>query len=148
MTENKFEVRNPLFREYILKKIEGQHFMKLVGFEITSIESGRIKGHMPIELKHKQQHGFIHGGVTATLLDIVMGFSAYSLVAEGQGVVTANLDIDYLQPGVGEELLAEGWVNKMGSKLAFCGASLYVMEKGEKKLIATGKSIMAVISGS
>ena len=121
--------------------------MKLVGFEIDSIEPGKVEGRMKIDLKHKQQHGFLHGGVSATLLDIVMGFSAYSLVSDDQGVVTANLDVDFLHPGIGEEVIARGRVDKMGSKIAYCSADLCTVSDGEEVLVAKGKSLMAVIQG-
>ena len=145
--QESYTPRNPDFHAYILKKIEGQHFMRLVGFEIDRIEAGRVEGHMKIDLKHKQQHGFLHGGVTATLLDIVMGFSAYSLVDKNQGVVTANLDVDFLHPGVGEEVIARGRVDKIGSKLAYCSADLFVRSGDEEMLVAKGKSLMAIIQG-
>lgn len=140
-----FKAVNPRFRENIKEKLKGQHFMHLVGFDLTDIALGMVTGEMPIEQQHLQQFGFVHGGVTSTLMDITMGFAAYSLVPEGSGVVTANLSVDYHYPGIGESLLAIGKVEKPGGKMFFCSGELYVVSKGEKKLIATARSIMAVI---
>lgn len=140
-----FIVKNQNFKENIREKLKGQHFMHLVGFDLTEIEAGLIKGEMPIEQKHLQQFGFVHGGVTSTLMDITMGFAAYSLVSQGEGVVTANLSVDYHHPGIGDSLLAVGKVEKPGSKMFFCSGELYAISNGESKLIATARSIMAVI---
>lgn len=140
-----FKVINPNFRENIIEKLKGQHFMHLVGFDLTDMQLGMVKGKMPIEQKHLQQFGFVHGGVTSTLMDITMGFAAYSLVPENSGVVTANLSVDYHYPGQGDELLAIGKVEKPGSKMFFCSGELYSVTANEKKLIATARSIMAVI---
>ncbi|MBR9859600.1 PaaI family thioesterase [bacterium] len=143
----KLKPRNPDFVTTIHKKLEGQYFMKLVGFEITDIKAGQITGRLKVEQKHKQQHGFVHGGVTATLMDIVMGFAAYSLVEENQGVVTANLDVDFHHPGITDELEVIGKVDKPGKMLSFCSAEIYALNGEERTRIATAKSIMATIKG-
>lgn len=67
---------NPDFRADIKEKLERQEFMKLMGFEVTKIEVGRVEGELVLEQKHKQHKGFAHGGVIATLADIVAGFAA------------------------------------------------------------------------
>jgi acyl-coenzyme A thioesterase PaaI-like protein len=54
-----FIPQNPNFKELILEKLNGQHFMHHIGFELTSIEPGEVKGEMQIEEYIKQQTGFI-----------------------------------------------------------------------------------------
>jgi len=51
---SKFEVRNPDFEVNIREKLKGQHFMHLMGFDLTKIEAGRIEGEMPLDQKHMQ----------------------------------------------------------------------------------------------
>lgn len=144
MTE-KFIIKNPNFEKTIREKLKGQHFMHHIGFDLSRIEAGRIEGEMPLKQIHLQQFGFVHGGLTATLMDIVMGFAAYSLMPSDLGVVTANLSIDYLNPGEGESIKAIGEVEKMGSKLVFCTAKIYCLNKGVEVQIASARSIMAVV---
>lgn len=141
----KFEARNPKFKETILEKLKGQHFMHHIGFNLSNIELGRITGEMALEQKHLQQFNFVHGGVTATLMDITMGFAAYSLLPEGFGVVTANLSIDFLNPGMGERIVAIGEVEKSGEKLIFCKARIFTYKDGIETQIASARSVMAVI---
>ena len=122
--------------------------MHLMGFDLTTIEAGKVTGEMDLKQDHMQQFGFVHGGVTATILDITMGFSAYSLCAVGYGTVTANISVDYLKPGDGDRIIAIGEVEKAGKSMMFCTGKVYVEKAGEKVLIATARSIMAVIDSA
>jgi uncharacterized protein (TIGR00369 family) len=131
-TMNKFECLNPDFREDIKEKLQRQFFMKLMGFQLDSIELGEVKGSLKIEEKHLQQNYFVHGGVMATASDIVMGFAAYSVVPKNFGVVTTDLSMSYMNPGIGDTLVAEGRVVKTGGQLVFCEADVYVLKDGVK----------------
>lgn len=141
-----FIPQNPNFKELILEKLNGQHFMHHIGFELTSIEPGEVKGEMQIEEYIKQQTGIIHGGATATFADLVMGFAAYSLVKLDQVVVTADLRVSYLNPGIGERVIAKGWVIKPGSKLIFCEGEIVTIKNGIETLIAKASATMAVVN--
>ncbi|SIQ98469.1 PaaI family thioesterase [Pontibacter lucknowensis] len=138
---------NPDFRADIKEKLERQEFMKLMGFEVTRIEVGRVEGELVLEQKHKQHKGFAHGGVIATLADIVAGFAAVSLVPRGHHVVTAEIKVSYFHPGVGDKLIAKGFVLKQGRKLNFCEAEVYVVKGAEEPLlIAKASASMANIA--
>lgn len=138
---------NPDFRADIKEKLERQEFMKLMGFEVTKIEVGRVEGELVFEQKHKQHKGFAHGGVIATLADIVAGFAAVSLVPKGHHVVTAEIKVSYFHPGVGDKLLAKGYVLKQGRKLNFCEAEVYVVKGSQEPLlIAKASASMANIA--
>lgn len=137
--------KNPEYEKTIREKLKGQHFMHLMDFEILDIKAGSIRGQLSFETKHKQQFGFLHGGVTSTISDIVMGFAAYSLMPLDKGVVTANLNVNYFHPGKGPLIEAIGWVEKVGGKMVFCKAEIYNIEKTDRQLIAVAQSVMAVI---
>ncbi|PKV75320.1 PaaI family thioesterase [Pontibacter ramchanderi] len=138
---------NPDFRADIKEKLERQEFMKLMGFEVTKIDVGRVEGELVLEQKHKQHKGFAHGGLIATLADIVAGFAAVSLVPKGHHVVTAEIKVSYFHPGVGDKLLAKGYVLKQGRKINFCEAEVYVVKgAAEPLLIAKASASMANIA--
>jgi uncharacterized protein (TIGR00369 family) len=119
--------------------------MHLIGFDLTRIEFGVVEGQMNLENKHLQQFGFVHGGATSTILDITMGFAAYSVVPIEKGVVTANISIDFLNPGDGDKIIAIGEVEKAGNKLVFTHGRVFTEKDGRRKLIATARSVMAII---
>ena len=136
---------NPNFKERVRTYIQKQHFLEYVGFEITDIEEGRIEGFLEIKQFHKQQRDFVHGGLVATLADVVAGFAAYTLVPEDHHVVTAELKVSYLNPGLGDTLMAKGWVLKQGKKMNFCESEVWSVNGDQKTLIAKATTTMATI---
>jgi uncharacterized protein (TIGR00369 family) len=141
-----FKIQNPEFRQAILEKIKGQHFMHHIGFEINTIEPGLIVGGMPIMPHLKQNTGFLHGGLVATLCDIVAGFSASSLLPPGHHVVTGELKVSYLNPGIGNWVEAKGYVLKQGRKIYFCEAEIWTHQAGGNVLVAKASTTMIVVS--
>lgn len=137
---------NPDFEIDIRTKLERQEFMQLLGFQVTQIEAGYIEGELKLEQKHKQHRGFAHGGVIATLADIVAGFAAATLIPKQHHVVTAELKVSYFRPGVGDKLVAKGNVIKQGRKLNFCEAEVFIVKGDEAPLlIAKATTTMATI---
>ncbi|ARS35110.1 PaaI family thioesterase [Pontibacter actiniarum] len=138
---------NPDYEADIRVKLERQEFMRLLGFNVTKIEVGRIEGELVLEEKHRQHKGFTHGGVIATLADVVAGFAAVSLVPRDHNVVTAEIKVSYFHPGLGDKLLAKGYVVKQGRKLNFCEAEIYAVKgTAAPLLIAKASTSMATIT--
>lgn len=70
-----------------------------------------------------------------------------SLVPKGHHVVTAEIKVSYFHPGVGDKLLAKGYVLKQGRKLNFCEAEVYVVNGSQEPLlIAKASASMANIA--
>ena len=125
----------------IRRKLQRQHFMHLIGADLTHIAAGRVEAELPLQQQHQQHTGFAHGGLVATLADLVAGFAAVTLVPDGTGVVTVELKISYLHPGVGQRLRAVGWVLKAGRRLHFCESEVWC----DDLLIAKATATMAVV---
>ena len=125
----------------IREKLKKQGFMHLIGADLTRIEPGRIEVALPFGPQHQQQRGFAHGGLVATLADLAAGFAAVTLVPDGVGVVTVELKVSYLNPGVGSQLKAIGWVLKAGRRLHFTEAEVWC----DSVLIAKATATMAVV---
>ena len=125
----------------IRRKLERQHFMHLIGANLTVITSGRVEAELALQQQHQQQRGFAHGGLVATMADLVAGFAAVTLIPDNHGLVTADLRVSYLHPGVGQRLRAIGWVLKAGRRLHFCEAEVWC----DELLIAKASATMAVI---
>lgn len=137
---------NPNFEDYVRLKIERNKFMQQIGFQINEIKEGVVNGELEIKEMHEQQNGFVHGGVISTLCDMACGFAAYSLVPDGVQVFTVEIKVSYLRPGIGQKILAKGWVLKAGRQFHNCESELYVDNNGELKLIAKATSTMAVVN--
>ncbi|CAN5579035.1 PaaI family thioesterase [soil metagenome] len=129
----------------IEKYLKSQHFMIHIGFELNIIESGRTEGWLKLEKIHQQQTGLVHGGVIASLADVVAGFAAYTVVHPEHHVVTAEIKISYFYPGQGEMLQAIGYVVKSGKKFNFCESEIFAVNNDQRKLIAKASSTMATV---
>ena len=125
----------------IRRKLERQHFMHLIGADLTRIELGRIEAELALGQQHQQQRGFAHGGLVATMADLAAGFAAVTLVPDGVGVVTSDLKVSYLNPGVGTRMKAIGWVLKAGRRLLFCEAEVWC----DDLLVAKASATMVVV---
>jgi uncharacterized protein (TIGR00369 family) len=125
----------------IRRKLVRQNFMHLIGADLTLITPGRVEAELQMGEQHLQQRGFAHGGLTATLADLVAGFAAVTLIPDNYGLVTSDLKVSYLNPGVGSRMKAIGWVLKAGRRLHFCEAEVWC----DDVLIAKATATMAVI---
>ena len=136
---------HPDFRNYVREKIAVNKFMHAIGFDITEINPGEVIGVLPFKEMHEQQDGFLHGGITSALCDIVTGFAAYSLVDRGQRVFTVESKVCYLRPGKGSKYTVRGWVVKPGRRFHFCEGELFYEENGERIVVARSTTTMAVV---
>jgi len=133
------------YKERIEEFLKRQHFMKHVGFSLNVIEKGRTEGEMEVKQIHHQQKGLVHGGVIATLADITAGFAAYTMVPPDHHVVTGEIKISYLNPGLGKRLRSVGWVLKSGKRLQFCEAEVFDIRDDGEVLIAKATTSMVVL---
>lgn len=72
--------------------------------------------------RHLNQHGRVHGGVIATMIDVAMG-SAVAAGSEG-APVTVALTVTYLEPGQSGRLEAFARVRKRGKRLTVVEAEV------------------------
>ncbi|MBL0308196.1 MAG: PaaI family thioesterase [Bacteroidetes bacterium] len=142
----KQESRNPEFKKYTEQKIAGNKFMNYLGFVFSRIEAGFVEGTMDFLEIHEQQNGWLHGGVTSALLDIVQGFAAYTLVTAEQQVFTVEAKVSYFNPGTAKRFFVRGSVAKPGNRFHFCeGEVYYLKEDGVEVIVAKGSSTMVIV---
>lgn len=141
----KLQLDNPRLKKIIVERLNKNHFMHHIGFKLTKIISGYVEGELIIKPYHSQQNNFTHGGVTATIADIVSGLASYTILDEKNHVLTAEIKISYFNPGVGKKLIAKGWVLKQGGRLHFCESEVWAVKDKEEILIAKATTTMAVV---
>lgn len=85
--------------------------------------------------------GSVHGGVLASMVDIVMLVAIFAEMREGeQPAGTAELGITYLRQSHGEHIYAEGKVVKRGRQLALVEVDI---TDDEGRLCARGRTLYA-----
>lgn len=136
---------NISYKELVQEKFKKNKFSHFIGFELTKIEEGFVEGELVLKEQHLQQNNFAHGGIILTLCDVVAGFAAFTMVQNHQHVVTAEIKVSCLRPGIGEKLIARGRVLKPGRQIHFCESELWAVSEGKEQLIAKSSSSMAVM---
>jgi uncharacterized protein (TIGR00369 family) len=84
----------------------------------------------------------VHGGMVATLLDTAMGGACWSVLADDESFLTADLRVEFLRAARPGTLRADGVVVQRNRRVAFCSADLY--QDGE--LIATARCTQIIRS--
>ena len=83
-----------------------------------------------IASKHANARGNAHGGLLLTLADIALGYTAEASSDPPLALTTVNITGDFTGPAqVGDWLLAEVDIQKIGRRLVFANAYLVVGEE-------------------
>ena len=102
-------------------------FVEYLGFELLRFEKGEAEIAVALRDELTNSWGVAHGGVTMTLLDVVMAHAARSPdetgIAESSGVVTVEMKTSFMRPGLGR-LVGSGRRLHRTASMAFCEASL------------------------
>lgn len=133
---------NPL---KILQKYKGQEFsdtpspfMKWLKPVILSAESGKLSFRYTVREEMTNPMGGLHGGVTAAIIDDVIGATIFSL-NESHFYTTLNNVIDYFAPAkAGDFIIADTLVIKKGKQIINVQCEVWNEEKN--RLIARGHS--------
>ena len=98
----------------------------MLGAEVGSIEPKRMTLRLMPREFHYNPLGSMHGGVTATLLDSVMGCAVHATLPQGRGYTTLEIKVNYLRAitDATGEVTAEGWVVHAGRQAAMAEARL------------------------
>ncbi|MCG6885189.1 MAG: PaaI family thioesterase [Silicimonas sp.] len=122
-----------------------QGLMASFGAELLSVDAGRVVIAAPVKDEVSQQHGAVHAGLTFALGDSAAGYSALTLLAGETEVMTVEMKINLLRPGLGTRLVAEGGVVKAGRRLSVVRAEVFAEGDGGRKLIALLQGTMVPV---
>lgn len=108
-----------------------------LGIELEKISSGSATLRMQVREEFTQNHGVVHGGAIASLIDSATAFAIISLLAPKERVTTVDLTISYLRPVTQGKLICTATVRRAGKRLLVVSAD--ALDSGGK-LIATALS--------
>jgi uncharacterized protein (TIGR00369 family) len=124
-------------RERIERALASVPFARLLGLQVDSVAPGFAVMTLPVRDDHKQNHGVVHGGAIASLIDSSMAFAIIPLLGEKEGTTTVDLTIHYLRP------LTEG-VAKSAARVVRAGRRVIVVSAEvfdhKEQLVATAVS--------
>jgi uncharacterized protein (TIGR00369 family) len=121
----------------IQKAIDTVPFARLLGVELDAIDRGTATLGLTIRQELTQNHGVVHGGVVASLIDTATAFAIISLLAPREKVTTVDLTISYLRPLTSGRVTALARVVRSGRRILVVSADVL---DGDGKLAATALS--------
>jgi len=102
-----------------------QGMMATLGVEVITVEPGRVQLALRHDDRFTQQHGFLHAGAVASVLDSACGYAAYSVMPPDAEVLTVTYTINLLAPAAGERFTMTGQVVRAGRTLVVCRAEAF-----------------------
>jgi uncharacterized protein (TIGR00369 family) len=140
-------------------------FIKHCRFEADDIRPGYFQFRVRIEDYHRQQDGFIHagvmatmavswppwrchghhGGVMATMADHTAGYAAFTTVAEEFQILTIEFKINFLKPAYRDVLICRSKVIRGGNSIIVSESEVFDERDGVEFLAAKAMvTLMAV----
>jgi acyl-CoA thioesterase len=116
-------------------------FLTDMGVEFLGMENGEATLALNLQPRHMNSWHVTHGGVTMTLLDVVMSMAGRSLYPDAQAGVTVDMNASFLQPGgiAGTRLIAKGKAYHRSTTMCFCEAEVWHGDKLVAKAMGTFK---------
>ncbi|MGH1368675.1 MAG: PaaI family thioesterase [Maritimibacter sp.] len=134
MTE--FIARNPDYASAVRASFEGQTMMDTLGARLLDVAPGTVTITSSIPPTTLQQQGIAHAGLAFSIGDNAAGYASLSLLPAGFEVVTSEMKIHLLAPGVGDQFVAIGRVLKPGRKLMIAESEVWAETGADRRLIA------------
>jgi uncharacterized protein (TIGR00369 family) len=128
-----------------LAKDYSRGFIKHCRFEADVIRRGTFHSRVSIEACHRQQDGFIHAGVMATMADHTAGYAAFTTVPEDYQILTIEFKVNFLRPAYGERLLCRSRIIREGLQIIIGESEVFDQRGDEEALVAKALvTLMAV----
>ena len=120
-----------------------QGMMTTLGVEVVAVEPGRVEMSLPHDDRFTQQHGFLHAGAVASVLDTACGYAAYSVMPPESAVLTATYTVNLLAPAAGERFSITGEVVRAGRTLVVCRGEAFA--DGDQRPFAVMQATMTAV---
>lgn len=100
-------------------------YAKLLGIEIEDVGMGTATLTLAVRKELTQNHGVVHGGAIASLIDTAMAFAIIPLLSVKEKVTTVDLTISYLRPVTDGQMRASAKVIRAGRRLISVSAEVF-----------------------
>lgn len=122
-----------------------QGFPAHCGFHVERVEPGVFHTGLAVRPEHRQQDGFVHAGVLATLADHTAGYAAYTLISEDRRILTIEFKINFLKPAMGDAVRCHARVLSPGRTVLVAESEVFASGSGAERLAAKATvTLMAV----
>jgi uncharacterized protein (TIGR00369 family) len=141
--------KDPRFEARVRDSFANQTFMATLGASLLRVTPGEVSIVLPVREALTQQHGSVHAGALASVLDSAAGYAALSLMPAGAAVVSVEFKLNLLEPATGERIEARARVLRSGRTLTACVAEAWAIDSaGSEKLVAILQGTMMCLVGN
>ncbi len=143
-----FELSDPNFEPRVRASFARQRVMETFGARLLGVAPGEVEIGLDFREDLTQQHGYLHAGVVAALVDSACGYAALSLAPAGAEVLSIEFKLNLLSPAAGESFAAWARVVRAGRNVTVCAGDFYARRGGgDEKLVATMLGTMMTVGG-
>lgn len=111
-------------------------WVKQQGLEILEVEEGRVKARLPQDPAQQFFSGAMCGQSLMSAVDTVMSMAIHTYPRPSKGTVSQNNQ--FLRAAIGDDMIVEARVLKMGKTLAY--GETHVVFEGSGKLVVHATS--------
>jgi uncharacterized protein (TIGR00369 family) len=119
-------------------------FIEYCQLEAVAVKKGFFQSRVNIKEHHRQQDGFVHAGVMATMADHTAGYSAFTIVPEDYQILTIEFKVNFLKPAYGDSLICNSKVIREGNQIIISESEVFDSREGEDTLVA--KAIVTLMA--
>jgi uncharacterized protein (TIGR00369 family) len=142
-----FEPADPRYAERVRASFARQGAMRLVGAELLEVAPGYCAIALVPRPEVAQQHGYVHAGVVAAIVDSAGGYAGFTLFPTDASVLTVEYKLNLLAPATGDRLIAEGFVVKPGRTLVITRGEVHAERDGTRTLVALMQQTLMIMRG-
>jgi uncharacterized protein (TIGR00369 family) len=142
-----FEPADPRYAERVRASFARQGAMRLVGAELLEVAPGYCAIALIPRPEVAQQHGYVHAGVVAAIVDSAGGYAGFTLFPTDASVLTVEYKLNLLAPATGDRLIAEGFVVKPGRTLVITRGEVHAELDGTRTLVALMQQTLMIMRG-
>ncbi|HUQ94064.1 MAG TPA: PaaI family thioesterase [Bryobacteraceae bacterium] len=106
------------------KRMEGMPFHELVGLRIAKVHPDGVTVEVPMRQELRNGAGVLHGGVSATLVDVAVGFAIARHFGGKREFTTTELKINYFRPIAQGKVAARSKLLRVGKHLVIASVEL------------------------
>lgn len=122
---------------------QGVPYNRVLGIKVEELKRGYARCRIPFrdELIGDPLRPAIHGGVISAFADTICGAAVFTQLRPGDRCSTVDLRIDYLRPGLNQDLRCEATVLRLGNQVAVTSGRVY-QDGGDD--IASAKAVFMI----
>ena len=120
--------------QYVYDNFDVNGFMGFIGARLKVLGPGRTEVSVDFRPELSQHNGFFHGAMSGAVADVACGLAGLTLYPPGSNMLAVEYTIHFLEPALGQELIARAEVIRRGNRLSSVRCDLFVVRDGAEHL--------------